>query len=131
MAWFWGSYTGGILSGFITLGGVYLAFRLDRKERIRQSIYSNYETVLGMLMWLSDVITDIDENKGKSEWLEKKDKEYEDLMKKMIEEVNGEWAEDLLDIYIGLSKINKDSDTKELKTKMKRLHYDVDKYRKS
>lgn len=61
----------------------------------------------------------------------KKDKEYEDLMKKMIEEVNGEWAEDLLDIYIGLSKINKDSDTKELKTKMKRLHYDVDKYRKS
>lgn len=53
-------------------------------------------------------------------------------MGKMIEEVNGEWAEDLILIYIVFDKINKDSDSETvrlLRNKISKLDSKIGEYR--
>lgn len=64
-AWlgFWGSYTGGILSAIITLGGVYLGFRLDRKEKIRQAVFKNYSVMMDMTILIREISKDVEEKK--------------------------------------------------------------------
>lgn len=52
---FWGSYIGGILSGLLTLGGVFLGLRHERNYSLFTRYYSNTRQYEDFLNWVEDM----------------------------------------------------------------------------
>lgn len=51
---FWGSYIGGIISGALTLGGVYLGLRHERNYSLFTRYYTNTKQYEDFLKWVED-----------------------------------------------------------------------------